>query len=114
MRDFDDDDNDRDLPPFRNGGSSVSNSVNDNGPGTPSSSRARMLAQQRELQLKKRQNNITGSGMVRSSLDTAATGGNGSVNSSLNSLKQSTDGQFTPAIRQFSAPKSVRTDTYNE
>jgi len=76
-----------------------------------------MLAQQRELQLKKRQTNmLSGGGMVRSSIDTVAGSNTGqsSVNSSLSSLKQSTDGQFTPAIRQFSAPKSVRTDLYNE
>mmetsp|Transcript_11080 Transcript_11080/g.15276 ORF Transcript_11080/g.15276 Transcript_11080/m.15276 type:complete len:669 (-) Transcript_11080:223-2229(-) len=121
LRDFDDDDNDGDLPPFRNGNNSVgsgfgSSGNGNNGSGTPSSSRARMLAQQRELQLKKRQTNmLSGGGMVRSSVDTVtANTGQSSVTSSLTSLKQSTDGQFTPAIRQFSAPKSVRTDLYND
>lgn len=63
------------------------------GLGTPSSSRARMLAQQREIQLKKRQNNIQ-SGMIRSSVDS-------SVDKSA---------QFTPAVRQFSAPKTTTRD----
>lgn len=117
LRDFEDDDeNDSGLPPSRGGnvgGNFGSN--NGNAPGTPSSSRARMLAQQRELQLKKRQNNISGSGMIRSSVETATSAGNNSVNSSVTSLKQSTDGgQFTPAIRQFSAPKSVRSDSFHE
>ena len=62
-----------------------------------SSSRARMLAQQRDLQLKKRQSAAQSNGMVRSSLD----------------AKQSSpvrmgDEQFTPAVRQFSAPKTLR------
>ena len=117
LRDFEDDDeNDSGLPPSR-GGNVGGNFGNNNGnaPGTPSSSRARMLAQQRELQLKKRQNNISGSGMIRSSVETATSAGNNSVNSSVTSLKQSTDGgQFTPAIRQFSAPKSVRSDSFHE
>ena len=115
LRDFEDDDeNDSGLPPSR-GGNGVGGNFGNNGnaPGTPSSSRARMLAQQRELQLKKRQNNINGSGMIRSSVETASAGNN-SVNSSVSSLKQSTDGQFTPAIRQFSAPKSVRSESFHE
>ncbi len=115
LRDFEDDDddeNDSGLPPSR-GGNSGGGNFGGNAPGTPSSSRARMLAQQRELQLKKRQNNINGSGMIRSSVETA-TAGNNSVNSSVSSLKQSTDGQFTPAIRQFSAPKSVRSESFHE
>ena len=36
-------------------------------------------------------------GMVRSSIDSAASG---------SPMRQSTDRQFTPAVRQFSAPKS--------
>ncbi len=64
-----------------------------------SSSRARMLAQQRELQLKKRQNQVQTGGMIRSSIDSA---------SNTPSKGSSNDGQFTPAIRQFSAPKAVR------
>lgn len=44
--------NDDDLPAFRSAGAL----------GTPSSSRARMLAQQRELQMKKRQSQIANSG----------------------------------------------------
>lgn len=56
-------------------------------------SRARMLAQQREIQMKKRQNSAQQNGMIRSSVDSL-----------------SNSGQFTPAIRQFSAPKAVRGD----
>ena len=36
-------------------------------------------------------------GMVRSSIDSAASG---------SPMRQSTDRQFTPAVRQFSAPKT--------
>mmetsp|Transcript_23843 Transcript_23843/g.34969 ORF Transcript_23843/g.34969 Transcript_23843/m.34969 type:complete len:683 (+) Transcript_23843:159-2207(+) len=61
------------------------------GIGTSSASRARMLAQQREINMKKRQSSAQ-SGMVRSSVD-----------SPLDSSK----GQFTPTVRQFSAPKTV-------
>lgn len=86
------DDNDG-LPPFGSAG----------GLGTPSSSRARMLAQQREIQLKKRQNNMLG-GMVRSSIES---------NVSSSSPKPAQSSQFTPAVRQFSAPKSVR-DSSND
>jgi len=64
--------------------------------GAGSSSRARMLAQQRELQLKKRQSALQTGGMIRSSLD------NGDA------LRKSAEHQVTPAVRQFSAPKSVR------
>jgi hypothetical protein len=67
-----------------------------------SSSRARMLAQQREIALKKRQNSISSGGMVRSSLDS-----NLPTNSPAR-ISNNNDGQFTPAVRQFSAPKSVR------
>lgn len=67
------------------------------GGGASSSSRARMLAQQRELQLKKRQSTLQSGGMVRSSIDSS--GGD--------DLRSSTSSQFTPAIRQFSAPKAV-------
>ena len=63
------------------------------GLGTPSSSRARMLAQQREIQLKNRQKAMQSGGMIRSSLD---------------EMRSSTDAQFTPAVRQFSAPKTVK------
>jgi hypothetical protein len=79
---------DDDLPAYRSAGTLNS----------ASSSRARMLAQQRELQLKKRQNQVQSGGMIRSSIDSAGTPSKGSSN----------DGQFTPAIRQFSAPKAVR------
>jgi len=61
-----------------------------------SSSRARMLAQQRELLMKKRQDALETGGMVRSSVD-----GN-------SPLRKSAEQQFTPAVRQFSAPKSVK------
>ena len=60
---------------------------------SPSSSRARMLAQQREIQLKNRQKAMQNGGMIRSSLD---------------EMRSSADSQFTPAIRQFSAPKTVK------
>ena len=56
------------------------------GLGTSSASRARMLAQQRDLQLKKRQSTAA-SGMVRSSID------------------KSDGSNFT--VRQFSAPKAA-------
>ena len=64
-----------------------------------SSGRARMLAQQRELQLKKRDAAAASGGMVRSSLDNPET---------IFRLGASADNQFTPAVRQFSAPKSVK------
>ncbi len=80
---------DDDLPAYRSAGTLNS----------ASSSRARMLAQQRELQLKKRQNQVQTGGMIRSSIDSA---------SNTPSKGSSNDGQFTPAIRQFSAPKAVR------
>jgi hypothetical protein len=62
----------------------------------PSSSRARMLAQQRELQLKKRESATATGGMIRSSVDGPDT------------LRRSSENQFTPAVRQFSAPKAVK------
>ena len=61
--------------------------------GSPSSSRARMLAQQRDIQLKNRQKAMQSGGMIRSSLD---------------EMRSSADSQFTPAVRQFSAPKTVK------
>lgn len=64
-----------------------------------SSSRARMLAQQRELLMKKRQDAFESGGMVRSSAD----GPSGN-----SPLRKSAEHQFTPAVRQFSAPKSVK------
>ena len=63
-----------------------------------SSSRARMLAQQRELLMKKRQDALESGGMVRSSTESS---GN-------SPLRKSAEHQFTPAVRQFSAPKSVK------
>lgn len=69
------------------------------GIGTPSSSRARMLAQQREIQLKRRQSSMQSGGMIRSSLE----------NSSSNvpsPVAKVIDTQLTPALRQFSAPKA--------
>lgn len=63
------------------------------GIGTSSASRARFLAQQRELNLKKQQQKIAQSGMIRSSVE---------------STTESSSGQFTPSVRQFSAPKAVR------
>lgn len=59
------------------------------GLGTSSASRARMLAQQRELQLKKRQSTAS-SGMVRSSID-----------------KTDTPSASNFTVRQFSAPKAA-------
>ncbi|KAJ1438177.1 Tub family-domain-containing protein [Ochromonadaceae sp. CCMP2298] len=92
---FEDDENDADTQ-FRGPGSS----------GNPASnSRARMLAQQRELQLKKRQSNMLSGGMVRSSLDSSNGG---------SPFRQSQDSQFTPAVRQFSAPKATVKDTSND
>ena len=61
-----------------------------------SSSRARMLAQQREVLMKRRQDALEAGGMVRSSTE------------SNSPLRKSADNQFTPAVRQFSAPKSVK------
>ena len=97
LKDFDDDD----LPAFR------SNSNAD----APSSSRARMLAQQREIQMKKRQSSMVSGGMIRSSVES-----NGSVGNSNNSinLKQSVDSQITPAVRQFSNPKSLKDSSQSE
>ena len=58
----------------------------DKGSSGQGNSRARMLAQQREIQSKRRASAAASGGMIRSSQDN----------------------QFTPAVRQFSAPKSVR------
>ena len=69
--------------------------------GTGASSRARMLAQQRELQLKKRHAAIQSSGMIRASAD----GPIGDVAAQEDKKK---DNKFTPAVRQFSAPKAVK------
>ncbi len=69
--------------------------------GVGSSSRARMLAQQRELQLKKRHAAIQSSGMIRSSSD----GAPGELAVQEDKKK---DNKFTPAVRQFSAPKAVK------
>lgn len=65
--------------------------------GDSASSRARALAQQRELQLKKRADAAQTSGMIRSSID-------GKSNSPVRLSSE----QFTPAVRQFSAPKSFK------
>ena len=64
------------------------------GLGVESSSRARMLAQQRDIQLKNRQKAMQSGGMIRSSLDDVRSSAEAS--------------QFTPAARQFSAPKTVK------
>ena len=61
------------------------------------SSRARMLAQQREIQLKRRQSQMQSAGMVRSSRDS----GNN------DSYDRGESSQFTPAPPQFSAPKAA-------
>jgi tubby-related protein 1 len=58
-----------------------------------------MLAQQRDLQLKRRETAAVSGGMVRSSLENVDT---------IFRLGASADNQFTPAVRQFSAPKSVK------
>ena len=47
--------------------------------------------------------------MIRSSVDSAV----GNSSSSLN-LKQSVDSQITPAVRQFSNPKSLKDPTQSE
>ncbi len=91
LQDAELDDDDEELPSFRSSGTLNSGS----------NSRARMLAQQRELQLKKRQNQIQTGGMVRSSIDTTVSAPS----------PAKSDGQFTPAIRQFSAPKALREST---
>eukprot|EP01006_Ploeotia_vitrea_P033904 TRINITY_DN65658_c11_g2_i1.p1 TRINITY_DN65658_c11_g2~~TRINITY_DN65658_c11_g2_i1.p1 ORF type:complete len:648 (+),score=2.35 TRINITY_DN65658_c11_g2_i1:28-1971(+) len=62
-----------------------------------SSSRARMLAQQREIQLKRRQSSMQNAGMVRSSHDS---------NNNDSPHNRSGNNQFTPAMPQFSAPKT--------
>jgi hypothetical protein len=69
-------------------------------------SRARMLAQQREIQMKRRASAVQTGGMVRSSLDSATTSG-------VNPMKRASDTQFTPSLRQFSAPRAVR-DPYGD
>ena len=69
--------------------------------GVGSSSRARMLAQQRELQLKKRHAAIQSSGMMRSSAD-------GPIGEQAAQEDKKKDNKFTPAVRQFSAPKAVK------
>lgn len=58
-----------------------------------------MLAQQRELQLKKRESANAAGGMIRSSVDNPE---------SIFRMGGSSDHQFTPAVRQFSAPKSLK------
>ena len=79
---------------------------------TPNSSRARMLAQQREIQLKKRQSLIENGGMIRSSLDKNDDNdnddGSKGISSNISQLRKSQAAQYTPAVRQFSAPKAVK------
>jgi hypothetical protein len=58
-----------------------------------------MLAQQREIQLKKRQTAMSSGGMIRSSVETITSSSPGPARM---------DSQFTPAVRQFSAPKALR------
>jgi len=58
-----------------------------------------MLAQQRELQLKKRDASAASGAMIRSSLENTE---------SVFRMGGSGENQFTPAVRQFSAPKSVK------
>eukprot|EP01032_Pedospumella_encystans_P019660 gene19660-22358_t len=65
-------------------------SYGNSGMGTPQNGRARVLAQQREIQLKKRQSNLLSGGMVRSSLESTG---------APSPFRQSTDNQFTPALR---------------
>eukprot|EP00600_Ochromonadales_sp_CCMP1393_P001545 CAMPEP_0174990348 /NCGR_PEP_ID=MMETSP0004_2-20121128/21268_1 /TAXON_ID=420556 /ORGANISM="Ochromonas sp., Strain CCMP1393" /LENGTH=510 /DNA_ID=CAMNT_0016243939 /DNA_START=163 /DNA_END=1692 /DNA_ORIENTATION=- len=93
---FDGDEEADGLPAFRGGA----------GGNSAANSRARMLAQQRELQLKKRQSNVLSGGMVRSSIDSSNGGGS--------PFRQSGDSQFTPAVRQFSAPKASAKDPSND
>jgi hypothetical protein len=75
------------------------------GSGAGQSSRARMLAQQRERQLRKRQSAAQAGGMVRSSVDKIGSPALSTLNSSHDRGNES---QFTPAVRQFSAPKSMK------
>jgi hypothetical protein len=63
-----------------------------------------MLAQQREIQQKKRQASMQSGGMIRSSVDS----GIGSP------VRQSTDSQFTPAVPKFSTPKVTAKDFSHE
>lgn len=80
----------------------VDDDEDDGIPGSGSAnSRARMLAQQREIQLKKRQSSAAAGGMMRSSID-ETTG--------KSPAKPGTDSQYTPAVRQFSAPKSLASE----
>ena len=62
--------------------------------GNDGSSRARMLAQQRDIQLKRRSSAAQSGNMIRS-IDLGPSSSRGPTN------------QFTPAVRQFSAPKSI-------
>ena len=89
-QEYDDDDDGGDDDGFDGSGGS--------GGISQSASRARMLAQQREILMKKRQDALETGGMIRSSLDAS---GNSPV-------RRSSEHQFTPAVRQFSAPKSVK------
>jgi hypothetical protein len=113
LKSVEEDEDDDDLPAFRSAG----------GLGTPANSRARMLAQQREIQLKKRQSNVQSGGFIYSCLSFYQYDKTtkqilifciGMIRSSVESvvasspMRNSTENQFTPAIRQFSAPKSVR------
>lgn len=64
-------------------------------------SRARALAQQRDIQLRKRQFSLQSGGMVQASESNTSKPSTGSH-----------DAQFTPAVRQFSAPKVVKDADY--
>lgn len=70
--------------------------------GGSGNSRARMLAQQRDIQLKKRMSAVQAGGMVRSSFENPL-----AMPNKPPSRPQTVETQFTPAVRQFSAPKSI-------
>lgn len=114
-----DNDSDDDLRRNPNAGYGSSGNV-----GTPASSRARMLAQQRDLQMKKRNSSLQNEGesllvsepMIFDYFSYLTVGIVGMVRSSIENMSISNDiyghqgknSQFTPAVRQFSAPKTIR------
>lgn len=73
-----------------------------------SQSRARVLAQQREIQMKRRQQSMGAAGPMRLNNDSV------SLSRGFNATAPADMGKaFTPAVKQFSAPRLVEEETYS-
>lgn len=95
---------DEDMEELSLGGSGLGSA---GGIGTSSASRARFLAQQRDISLKKQQQKMTQSGMNFYYISISNDLMLGMIRS-VDSPAEISGGQFTPSVKQFSAPKIVR------